>query len=134
MSIDFRYGEDTGFERRCPLCRDWWPLELTYWDKRWLTRCRACIKTWRAEYQAAKYRDDPEYRQMKKDAAALSSWKALQNEPERFRARRAAYERTRDVRRRELQRLNYWANRDAILARRRKRASERNENKATLAA
>lgn len=121
---DFRYSDDTGFERRCPECRDWWPVTLEFWDRRWMTRCRACIKSWKAVYQNAKYRDDPEYRETRKEAARLTAWKQRVNEPDKLYERRRVYEATRDERRRELQRLAYWANRDAILARRRQRKAQ----------
>lgn len=48
-----RYREDTGWEYRCALCAEWWPLDLTHWrPKSGMARCAAC---WRA-YFAAKER------------------------------------------------------------------------------
>jgi hypothetical protein len=121
LSRDFRYTDDLGFERRCPVCHDWWPLALDFWDRRWSTRCRACIRAWKRETQNRRYREDEQYREDRKAAARLTAWKERVNEPERLSARRKAYEETRAERRRELQRLAYWARRDEILAKRRAR-------------
>lgn len=118
---DFRYDREIGFERRCPECLDWWPITLEFWDKRWLTKCRACVKTWRRNYQNEKYRTNPEFREVRKEAARLSAWMMRVNEPERLRERRRRNAIATAERRRERQRINYWANRDAILARRRAR-------------
>lgn len=48
-----RYRPDTGWEYRCALCSEWWPIDLNHWvPKHGMARCAAC---WRA-YFAAKER------------------------------------------------------------------------------
>ena len=99
---DFRFREDTGWERRCPECADWWPITVEYWDKRWHTRCKACIRAWKRANQNRRYALETDYRQTRKDAAKLTAWKDRQNRPEVIRSRKTAY---------------YWANRERILER-----------------
>jgi hypothetical protein len=101
---DIRYTDDMGFIRRCPQCAEWYPLTLEFWYRRWLTRCRACVLEWKRGYQNEKYRKDPTFAQMKKDAAKLTAWKQRQWDEEGVKARKRAY---------------YHANREAILAKQR---------------
>jgi hypothetical protein len=118
---DFRYRSDVGFERRCDICHDWWPVSLEFWNPKWLSRCRACALAWRREYQNEKYAEDPKFREVRKEAARLSAWKQRVNEPAYLKKRRAKSDAEYAERRRELQRLAYWARRDEILAKRRAR-------------
>lgn len=117
----FRFREDVGFERRCPMCHDWWPITLDFWDKRWTTRCRACIRAWKRENQNRRYVTEEGYREDRKAAARLTAWKDRKNNPDVVAARKHAYWTANAERVRELQRIRYHANRDAILARRRER-------------
>lgn len=121
---DFRYRNDIGFERRCPECRDWWPIDLEFWDRRWTARCRACIRAWKRENQNRRYAEEPEYRETRKEAARISAWKQRLNDPVHLAERRAITDARHHERRKELQRLAYWARRDEILARRRARKAE----------
>lgn len=118
---EFRFRDDVGFERRCPACRDWWPVTLEFWEKRWTTRCRACIKAWKRENQNRRYATEPTYREDRKAAARLTAWKDRVNDPEPVAKRKAAYAKLNAERIRELQRIRYHANRDTILAQRRAR-------------
>jgi hypothetical protein len=122
---DFRYRDDVGFERRCPMCADWWPVTLEFWDRKWQSRCRACVLSWRRDYQNRKYRDDPDYRQMRIDSSATVAWKVRQWRPEAEKERKQRYAEANADRRRELQRIKYWQRRDEILARRRALRAEK---------
>lgn len=104
MRGTFRFREDVGFERRCPQCCDWWPITLDFWDKRWHTRCRACIREWKRHNQNRRYQEEPVYRETRKEAARLTAWKDRQNRPATVRSRHQAY---------------YAANRERILERQR---------------
>ena len=105
-----RYRED-GFQGQCETCRDWWPLELDYWLPRWgLRRCRACVKAHRADHQNARYRNEPAYREARREAARLTAWKDRVNKPDVISERKRAY---------------YEANRERILAVSRERYAAR---------
>lgn len=109
----FRFREDVGFERRCPTCADWWPITLDFWDKRWTSRCVACIKVWRRVNQNDRYKNDAAYRDTRRQAAALTAWKDRQNAPDKIRERKAAYYRANAPRILEGQRIRYAAKKKA---------------------
>lgn len=44
---DVRWRED-GFEGKCEICTAWLPLTLEFWNKRWLSRCKVCIRARKA--------------------------------------------------------------------------------------
>lgn len=109
----FRFREDVGFERRCPECADWWPITLEFWDKRWHSRCRACIKAWKRANQNSRYQLDAQYRETRKAAAALTAWKERQNEPEKLRSRKQAYYHANRARILERDRIRYHSRKRA---------------------
>lgn len=96
-----RWCEDTGWEHVCASCGDWWPLTDEFWRKRSMSRCRACWREYQSDYQRTKYAADPEFRETKKAAARITSWKERQLRPEIVRRRKRDY---------------FHANRDRILA------------------
>lgn len=109
----FRFTPDLGFERRCPVCADWWPITTEFWDKHWTTRCRACIRAWRRANQNARYATDPVYREVRLDAARLTAWKDRQNRPLVIAERNAAYYRANRRRILERQRIRYHSRKTA---------------------
>jgi hypothetical protein len=110
---DFRHREDVGFERRCPDCADWWPITLEFWDPRWTTRCRSCIRRWKNAGQIERYRIDEAFREAKKAAARLTAWKGRQNDPEADRERKALYYRANRERILERSKVRYHAKKAA---------------------
>jgi hypothetical protein len=39
-----RFRDDTGWEGRCNLCHEWWPIDHEFWDKGRPSRCRDCLR------------------------------------------------------------------------------------------
>lgn len=106
-----RWRADTGFEGKCDVCLEWWPLDPSCWSQsNGLRRCRACI----SEGQAARNRvrrEDPAVRAM--DRAGVQAARAASKAD----ARRAYY------------RENYRKNRERVnrLARERYAAKQRGD-------
>src|SRR5690349_12611752 len=56
-----RWRDDTGWELRCPDCSAngrtsvYWPLTEEFWDKRVMTRCRACHAVLRRKWERHEY-------------------------------------------------------------------------------
>lgn len=100
-----RWREDTGFEGRCDYCREYWPLDVEFWQvtKVSMRMCKACIREY---YRLAqrKRRADPEKRA--KDREGVTEMRAVLTR----------YGLMGDYRRRW-----YLTNRETILANRRKR-------------
>lgn len=103
-----------GFEGRCPDCREWWALDLEFWNKpQGLARCRACNKDRHAKWQNNRYHTDPEVRAKKIAAAALSARIERRTNPLGMSdKKRAYYERHRE-RILANEKARYWARKAA---------------------
>lgn len=127
-----RWRDDVGWEVRCDSCRKrgrtnhYWPLTDEFWNKKWMTRCRACHLDQRRKKDHATYWANPEYRERKRQEAARYRIEAGAGIKVKKRLRHAIDARQSRIRywddpeaARAKARDYYWRHRDAILVKRR---------------
>lgn len=109
-----RFRHDTGFEMKCPDCRQFWPLDVEFWKLRNFARCRACHNDRGRVSDAAYY-------QRHRDERLAAQVRRRQRDNESKRRSRFDPERRPLVlaRGRETQRRYYERKRTEILAARR---------------
>lgn len=62
-----RFRTASGFEGRCDMCREWWPIDTEFWDpKHGLSRCRACLRAFKNETARRKYASDAQWAERKR--------------------------------------------------------------------
>lgn len=111
--IAVRWRDDVGWELRCPRCVErkvacFWPLTDEFWDRRRMSRCRACEKARQRDQKRHRYQTDPVARERmiassrtyhadnpgKRTAYNRAKWVVIKGDPillanERERVRRA---------------------------------------------
>lgn len=121
-----------GWELRCDGCAgtantaSYWPLTDEFWDRRHMTRCRACHAVARRQRDKAKYQADLAFRELRKaqsrayraESAGVISIKRKAKKALDAAQSKARYWDNPDMERAK-SRAYYERNRDAILEKRR---------------
>jgi len=79
-----------GYEMRCSLCREWWPLDADHWQPRHgMRRCLSCQRAYKAAKMAG-YREDAAVREARLERSRLAYRIDAPRQRARLRAWRAA--------------------------------------------
>lgn len=115
-----------GIELRCSTCpaaARWWPLTEEFWSFRQsFRRCRACVQSDKNRRARARLRDEKV-----RNAGQLYQAAYRENAREALRIKSLAYYWADPEARRAAKKVHYYANRERILAERRRQYAERKQ-------